>query len=89
MPLLFGALVVLFVALGLAAIPMLRDAGPVERLGGRIGGVGRGVRARRRSSPGSWKGSRRGSARGWRRACAPPGVRRSSTSSTSRAGRPG
>jgi tight adherence protein C len=39
MPLLFAGLVVLFVALGLAAIPMLRDAGPVERLGGRIGGV--------------------------------------------------
>src|SRR5690348_2240957 len=39
MPLLFGALAVFFLALGLAAIPMLRDAGPVERLGGRIGGV--------------------------------------------------
>ena len=32
-------LAALFLALGLAAIPMLRDAGPVERLGGRIGGV--------------------------------------------------
>jgi tight adherence protein C len=39
MPLVLGALTVLFLALGLAAIPMLRDAGPVERLGGRIGGV--------------------------------------------------
>jgi tight adherence protein C len=39
MPLLFGALTVLFLVIGLAAIPMLRDAGPVERLGGRIGGV--------------------------------------------------
>ena len=39
MGLLFGALAALFLALGLAAIPMLRDAGPVERLGGRIGGV--------------------------------------------------
>jgi tight adherence protein C len=37
MPLLFGALTALFLAIGLAAIPMLRDAGPVERLGGRIG----------------------------------------------------
>jgi tight adherence protein C len=39
MPLLLGALTVFFLALGLLAIPMLRDAGPVERLGGRIGGV--------------------------------------------------
>jgi tight adherence protein C len=39
MPVVFGALAVLFIAIGLAAIPMLRDAGPVERLGGRIGGV--------------------------------------------------
>jgi tight adherence protein C len=39
MPLLFGALTAFFLALGLVAIPMLRDAGPVERLGGRIGGV--------------------------------------------------
>jgi tight adherence protein C len=39
MPLLLGGLTVFFVALGLLAIPMLRDAGPVERLGGRIGGV--------------------------------------------------
>jgi tight adherence protein C len=30
---------VFFLALGLAAVPMLRDQGPVERLGGRIGGV--------------------------------------------------
>ena len=35
----FGGLTVLFLAVGLAAIPMLRDQGPVERLGGRIGGV--------------------------------------------------
>jgi tight adherence protein C len=39
MPALFGALTALFLGLGLAAIPMLRDEGPVERLGGRIGGV--------------------------------------------------
>jgi len=39
MPALFGALAALCVALGLATIPMLRDKGPVERLGGRIGGV--------------------------------------------------
>ncbi len=39
MGLLFGALAALFLALGLAAIPMLRDAGPVERLGGRVGGM--------------------------------------------------
>jgi tight adherence protein C len=39
MPVVFGALAVAFIALGLVAIPMLRDAGPVERLGGRIGGV--------------------------------------------------
>jgi tight adherence protein C len=39
MPLLLGAMTVFFLALGLLAIPMLRDAGPVERLGGRIGGV--------------------------------------------------
>jgi tight adherence protein C len=39
MPALFGALTVLCFALGLAAVPMLRDQGPVERLGGRIGGV--------------------------------------------------
>ena len=45
MPLVFGALAALFLALGLAAIPMLRDAGPVERLGGRIGGVQRDHRA--------------------------------------------
>jgi tight adherence protein C len=38
-PALFGALTALFFALGLAAVPMLRDQGPVERLGGRIGGV--------------------------------------------------
>ena len=39
MPALYGALTALFLGLGLAAIPMLRDQGPVERLGGRIGGV--------------------------------------------------
>ena len=39
MPLLFGLLTVLCLVLGLAAIPMLRDAGPVERLGGRVGGM--------------------------------------------------
>ena len=39
MPVLLGGLTVLFLAIGLAAIPMLRDEGPVERLGGRIGGV--------------------------------------------------
>ena len=39
MGLLFGVLTAFFLALGLLAIPMLRDAGPVERLGGRIGGV--------------------------------------------------
>jgi tight adherence protein C len=33
MPLLLGGLAVFFLAIGLAAIPMLRDAGPVERLG--------------------------------------------------------
>jgi tight adherence protein C len=37
MPALFGGLAALCIALGLAAIPMLRDKGPVERLGGRIG----------------------------------------------------
>jgi tight adherence protein C len=36
---LYGALAAFFLALGLCAIPMLRDAGPVERLGGRAGGV--------------------------------------------------
>jgi tight adherence protein C len=39
MPAVFGGLIVFFLALGLAAVPMLRDEGPVERLGGRIGGV--------------------------------------------------
>jgi tight adherence protein C len=38
MPLVFGGLTVLCIALGLAAIPMLRDTGPIERLGGRVGG---------------------------------------------------
>src|SRR3954464_13911075 len=37
MPLLFGGLTALCFALALAAVPMLRDQGPVERLGGRIG----------------------------------------------------
>jgi tight adherence protein C len=41
MPLLFALLTVLCAALGLAAIPMLRDAGPVERL---IGGAREPVR---------------------------------------------
>ena len=36
---LFGGLTVLCLMVGLAAVPMLRDQGPVERLGGRIGGV--------------------------------------------------
>jgi tight adherence protein C len=39
MPALYGALTAFFLGLGLLAIPMLRDEGPVERLGGRIGGV--------------------------------------------------
>ena len=39
MPALYGALAVLFLGLGLCAIPMLRDEGPVERLGGRAGGM--------------------------------------------------
>src|SRR4051812_50120044 len=38
MPALLGGLTALFFALGLAAVPMLRDQGPVERLGGRVGG---------------------------------------------------
>jgi tight adherence protein C len=38
MPALYGALAAFFCAIGLAAIPMLRDQGPVERLGGRVGG---------------------------------------------------
>jgi len=39
MPALYGALTALFLAIGLCAIPMLRDEGPVERLGGRAGGM--------------------------------------------------
>jgi tight adherence protein C len=39
MPALAGGLTALCFALALAAVPMLRDRGPVERLGGRIGGV--------------------------------------------------
>ena len=39
MPYLLGGLTVLCLMVGLAALPMLRDQGPVERLGGRIGGV--------------------------------------------------
>ncbi len=39
MPALFGALAALCIGLALLAIPMLRDAGPVERLGGRVGGL--------------------------------------------------
>ena len=35
----------LCLALGLAAIPMLRDTGPIERLGGRIGGAREHTRA--------------------------------------------
>jgi tight adherence protein C len=38
MPALYGALTAFFLGLGLCAIPMLRDEGPVERLGGRVGG---------------------------------------------------
>ena len=37
MPALYGALAAFFCAIGLAAIPMLRDQGPVERLGGSLG----------------------------------------------------
>jgi tight adherence protein C len=37
MPVLYGALTVLFLGLGVLAIPMLRDEGPVERLGGSVG----------------------------------------------------
>jgi tight adherence protein C len=39
MPALYGALAAFFLGLGLCAIPMLRDEGPVERLGGRAGGM--------------------------------------------------
>ena len=39
MPAVYGALTAFFVALGLCAIPMLRDEGPVERLGGRVGWI--------------------------------------------------
>ena len=39
MPIVFGALTVLCLAVGLLAIPMLRDEGPMERLGGRAGGA--------------------------------------------------
>jgi tight adherence protein C len=39
MPIVFGGLTALCLLVGLAAIPMLRDEGPVERLGGRVGGV--------------------------------------------------
>jgi tight adherence protein C len=39
MPALYGALTAFFLAVGLCAIPMLRDEGPVERLGGRVGGM--------------------------------------------------
>ena len=39
MPALYGALTAFFLAVGLCAIPMLRDEGPVERLGGRVGGI--------------------------------------------------
>jgi tight adherence protein C len=46
MPALYGALTAFFLAIGLCAIPMLRDEGPVERLGGRVGGM----RARERRS---------------------------------------
>jgi tight adherence protein C len=38
MPAVYGALAAFFCAIGLAAIPMLRDQGPMERLGGRVGG---------------------------------------------------
>jgi tight adherence protein C len=40
MPAVFGGLAALFCALGLATIPMLRDRGPVERLGGGAGAAG-------------------------------------------------
>jgi tight adherence protein C len=39
MPAVYGALAAFFCAIGLAAIPMLRDQGPVERLGGRVSGT--------------------------------------------------
>jgi tight adherence protein C len=39
MPALYGGLAAFFLGLGLFAIPMLRDEGPVERLGGRTGGL--------------------------------------------------
>jgi tight adherence protein C len=39
MPALYGALAAFFIAIGLCAIPMLRDEGPVERLGGHAGGI--------------------------------------------------
>jgi tight adherence protein C len=38
-PLLAGALAALFVAVGLAGVPMLLDRGPLERLAGRAGGA--------------------------------------------------
>ena len=41
MPALYGALAAFFCAIGLAAVPMLRDQGPVERLGASFGGVAR------------------------------------------------
>jgi tight adherence protein C len=38
-PLLAGALAALFVAVGIAGVPMLLDRGPLERLAGRAGGA--------------------------------------------------
>ena len=42
-PLLAGALAALFVGVGLLGVPMLLDRGPVERLGGAVGGVATGA----------------------------------------------
>ena len=86
MPVLLGGLTVFFLALGLAAIPMLRDEGPVERLGGRIGGV-REPTVRRSVSRGSSRRSPRGSGRGSRRACARRGATALEQRSTTRAAR--
>jgi tight adherence protein C len=41
MPALYGVLAAFFCAIGLAAVPMLRDQGPVERLGASFGGAAR------------------------------------------------
>ena len=86
MPALYGALAAFFCAIGLAAIPMLRDQGPVERLGGRAGAVReeRGWLTARLAT-----GWRCGSGRGWRPRCARAAAACSSAGSTTRAGRAG